>query len=71
MQALCIKEKLDAVTAAAIAACDRDDGVSDGVIDDPSECVGSEGVRRPTVGDSAFTEEDANVVRKSGPVRRA
>src|SRR6478672_7894606 len=30
------KEKLDAVTAAAIAACDRDDGVSDGVIDDPS-----------------------------------
>jgi pimeloyl-ACP methyl ester carboxylesterase len=62
---LATKEKLDAVTAAAIAACDQDDGVSDGVIDDPSKCewdpktfVGT------TVGDGTFTEEDANVVRK-------
>ncbi len=64
------KEKLDAVTAAAIAACDSDDGVSDGVIDDPNHCkwdpkqfVGTK------VGDSEFTEDDANVVRKiwAGP----
>src|SRR5262245_58844322 len=64
------KEKLEAVTAAAIAASDRDDGVSDGVIDDPSRCswdpkefVGT------TVGDSAFTDEDASVVRRiwAGP----
>ena len=41
------KEKLEAVTAAAIAACDRDDGVSDGVIDDPEQLqVGSKGICR-------------------------
>ena len=58
------KEKLAAVTAAAIAACDPHDGVSDGVIDDPDKCkwdpkafVGTK------VGDSTFTEEDAGVVR--------
>jgi feruloyl esterase len=64
------KEKLDAVTAAAVAACDRDDGVADGVIDDPDKCqwdprafVGTK------VGDGTFTEEDANVVRRiwAGP----
>lgn len=59
------KAKLDAVTAAAVAACDSLDGVKDGVIDDPSRCtydpkdfVGTK------VGDSAFTEADADVVRK-------
>jgi feruloyl esterase len=65
------KEKLEAVTAAAIAACDPHDSVSDGVIDDPDKCtwdprafVGAK------VGDSTFTEEDANVVRKiwAGPM---
>ena len=64
------KEKLDAVTAAAIAACDRDDGVSDGVIDDPSKCAWDpKAFVGTTVGDSAFTEEDANVVRRiwAGP----
>jgi hypothetical protein len=64
------KEKLDAVTAAAIAACDRDDGVSDGVIDDPSNCVWDPKAFVGTmVGDIAFTEEDANVVRRiwAGP----
>lgn len=30
--------KLNAIEAAAVAACDTDDGVKDGVIDDPSRC---------------------------------
>jgi feruloyl esterase len=64
------KEKLDAVTAAAIAACDRDDGVSDGVIDDPDKCVWDPQVFvGTTIGDSTFTEGDANIVRRiwAGP----
>jgi len=58
------KEKLEAATAAAIAACDRDDSVPDGVIDDPDKCnwdpkafVGTK------VGDETFTEADADVLR--------
>lgn len=65
------KEKLEAVTAAAIAVCDRDDGVSDGVIDDPDCCLWDPKAFIGTaVGDSSFTEEDANVVRKiwAGPI---
>ncbi len=64
------KEKLEAVTAAAIAACDQDDSVSDGVIDDPDKCAWDpKGYVGTMVGESAFTEEDANVVRKiwAGP----
>jgi len=64
------KEKLEAVTAAAIAACDREDGVSDSVIDDPSRCVWDpKTFVGTTVGDSTFTEEDAKVVRRiwAGP----
>jgi feruloyl esterase len=59
------KSKLDAVTAAAVAACDPHDGVTDGVIDDPYGCdydplafVGSD------VGGTPFTEMDAAVVRR-------
>jgi pimeloyl-ACP methyl ester carboxylesterase len=60
------KAKLDAATAAAIAACDADDAVKDGVIDDPFRCaydpkalVGSK------VGNDTFTEADAEVIRKT------
>jgi hypothetical protein len=59
------KSKFDAATAAAVVACDALDGVTDAVIDDPARCtydpkalVGSQ------VGDSTFTEADADVVRK-------
>jgi feruloyl esterase len=59
------KAKLDAATAAAVAFCDAHDGVTDGVIDDPSHCnydpkelVGTK------IGDSTFTEADADVIRK-------
>jgi len=57
--------KLRAVTAAAIAACDAADGLTDGLIEDPTRCaydpkalVGSQ------VEDSAFTDADADVVRR-------
>lgn len=59
------REKLIAVTDAVITACDGDDGLVDGVIDDPFTCkwdpkefVGTK------VGETVFTEADANVVRK-------
>lgn len=59
------REKLKAVTEAVVAACDGDDGLLDGVIEDPFSCkwdpkefVGTK------VGESVFTEADANVVRK-------
>jgi feruloyl esterase len=57
--------KLKAVTAAAIEACDADDGAVDGIIDDPIRCdwdpkafVGK------AVGVSTFTEADADIIRK-------
>jgi hypothetical protein len=59
------KSKLERATTAAVSACDRLDGVVDGVIDDPGRCtydpkalVGSQ------VEGSTFTEADANVLRK-------
>jgi len=59
------KAKLEAATAAAIAACDTSDGVTDRVIDDPLRCdwdpkalVGTK------VDDDTFTEADADVIRK-------
>lgn len=59
------KEKLQAVTSAVINACDEDDGLVNGVIDDPVNCkwdpkdfVGT------VVGEYVFTAADADVVRK-------
>ena len=59
------KAKLDAVTAAAVASGDVLDGVTDGVIDDPSRCAyDPKELVGTKVGDSTFTEADAEVVRK-------
>ncbi|HEY6169415.1 MAG TPA: tannase/feruloyl esterase family alpha/beta hydrolase [Verrucomicrobiae bacterium] len=66
------KAKLDAATAAAVAACDADDGVKDGVIDDPLHCTYDPRALVGTkVGDETFTEADAEVIRKTwqGPRR--
>ena len=59
------KAKLDAATAAAVASGDASDGVTDGVIDDPSRCTyDPKELVGTKVGDSTFTEADADVVRK-------
>jgi feruloyl esterase len=65
--------KLAAATAAAIAACDAIDGVTDGVINDPTRCAYDP---KPLVGTSAgdcgaFTDADVALIRKlwEGPRR--
>lgn len=59
------RAKLKAVNKAMIAACDGDDGVVDGVINDPLHCTWDPKIFVGTaVGESTFTEADADVVRK-------
>jgi pimeloyl-ACP methyl ester carboxylesterase len=59
------KAKLDAVTSAMIAACDIDDGVADGVVDDPLHCAWDpKAFTGTSVGEDTFTVADAYVVRK-------
>jgi hypothetical protein len=67
--------KLNAATAAAVAACDSSDGVKDGVIGDPKRCsFDSKQLVGTSAGEScgSFTEADATVIQKlwEGPRRQ-
>lgn len=66
--------KLAAATSAAIAACDANDGVKDGVIENPHTCAYDPKALIGTSGGECgtFTEMDANVIRKiwDGPRRQ-
>jgi pimeloyl-ACP methyl ester carboxylesterase len=65
--------KLRAATAAAIAACDGMDGVTDGLIEDPSRCTyDPKALVGTDVDGSTFTEADADVIRQiwEGPRAR-
>jgi pimeloyl-ACP methyl ester carboxylesterase len=62
--------KLKAVTAAAIEACDANDGAVDGIIDDPIRCDWDpKALVGKAIGGSTFTEADADIIRRiwAGP----
>ena len=58
--------KLAAATAAAVAACDAIDGVTDGVIEDPHRCSYDPNslIGASAAGCGTFTKADANIIRK-------
>jgi hypothetical protein len=58
--------KLTAATAAAVAACDPIDGVTDGVIEDPQRCTYDPKALLGTSpeGCAAFTQTDVDIIRK-------
>jgi len=66
--------KFAAATAAAIAACDADDGDKDGVIDNPDRCQFDPKVLvgKPAAACAPLTRADADVIRKiwEGPRRQ-
>ena len=65
--------KYAAATEAAVAACDANDGVTDGVIGNPRQCTYSaSALVGRTTECGAITEADANVIQKiwEGPRRR-
>ncbi len=65
--------KLDAATNAAVAACDKIDGVEDGVIEDPLRCTfDPKELVGKDAGCGVITEADAAVIRAIwvGPKRR-
>ena len=60
-------EKLTAVTKAAVAACDANDGVTDGIINDPRKCTYDPKALTCRVGDdpsSCLSPPEANAIRK-------
>lgn len=63
-----------AATEAAVAACDAMDGVTDGVLDDPTKCTyDPKALVGASNGDcGAFTSQDVDIIRKiwEGPRRR-
>jgi hypothetical protein len=61
--------KLIAATAAAVAACDANDGVTDGIIDDPRTCTFSAqanvcGMPGAPVGADCLTHQEADAIDK-------